>query len=275
MFDAPRDDPDAYFAKARQMGYGATVCPLQPGAGDDSCRACEAAAARHDVVIAEVGAWHNNPISPDDATRETSIANCIAALDLADRVGARVCVNVAGSRGDTWAGPHPGNVGRDAFDLIVESVRRIVDSVRPTRAAYALEAMPFTLPDSPESYVELLDAIDRPSMTAVHFDPVNMIHTPRLAYDTVGFLRRCFELLGPRMRSVHAKDIALRGNLTVSLPEVPPGEGMLDYSVFLRELDRLDPDLPVLIEHLPDAAAYARAAAFVRSAADAAGVVLR
>ncbi len=275
IFDAPRDDPDSYFAKAREVGYGAAVCPLRPGADDVACRACEGAAKRHDVVIAEVGAWGNNPISPDDATRELSVDNTIAALELADRVGARVCVNVAGSRGETWDGPHPDNVSRDTFDRIVESVRRIVDAVKPTRTAYALEAMPFTLPDSPETYVELLDAIDRPAYTAIHFDPVNMIHAPRLAYDTAGFLRRCFDLLGPRIRSVHAKDIALRGDLTVSLPEVPPGEGVLNYGVFLREIGKLNADLPVLIEHLPDAETYERAAAFVRSVAERVGVALR
>ena len=275
IFDVSRDDPDAYFARARELGYGAAVCPLQPGANDDACRDCEAAARRHDVVIAEVGAWGNNPISSDEATRERSIAKTVAALELAERVGARVCVNVAGSRGDAWDGPHPDNVSRETFDGIVDSVRRIVDAVRPKRAVYALEAMPFTLPDSPELYVELLDAIDRPAHTAVHFDPVNMIHSPRLAYDTGGFLRRCFALLGPRMRSVHAKDIALRHELTVSLPEVPPGEGMLDYGVFLRELDRLNADLPVLIEHLPDAATYNRAADFIRGEAKRLGITLR
>ena len=49
-----------------------------------------------------------NPISPDDATRARGLETCTARLALAERVGARCCVNVAGSRGETWDGAAPG-----------------------------------------------------------------------------------------------------------------------------------------------------------------------
>ncbi len=59
------------------------------------------------------------------------------------------------------------------------------------------------------------------------------------------------------------------------LSEVPPGQGMLDYRTFLRELDRLDPDTPLMLEHLADAGQYAAAAEHVRSTAGRVGVELR
>ena len=37
--------------------------------------------------------------------------------------------------------------------------------------------MPYLLPDSPDSYLALLEAVDRERF-AVHLDPVNMINTP-------------------------------------------------------------------------------------------------
>ena len=46
---------------------------------------------------------------------------------------------------------------------------------------------------------------------AVHFDPVNMINSPELIYDNGKFLRHCFEVLGPFIEGIHAKDIILRG----------------------------------------------------------------
>lgn len=38
--------------------------------------------------------------------------------------------------------------------------------------------------------------------------------------------------------------------LTVHLEEVRPGLGVLDYATYLRELDRLPGEVPLMIEHL-------------------------
>jgi len=49
--------------------------------------------------------------------------------------------------------------------------------------------------------------------------------------------------------------------------EVRPGLGDLDYRTFLTELDRLAPDLPLMLEHLPRAEEYAAAATHIRGVA--------
>ena len=92
-------------------------------------------------------------------------------------------------------------------------------------------------------------AIDRPQF-AVHLDPTNLINSPAKFYDNAGLLRECFAKLGPHIRCCHAKDITLANELTVHLAEAIPGQGALDYRVLLTELDRLDPDTPILVEHL-------------------------
>jgi hypothetical protein len=51
-------------------------------------------------------------------------------------------------------------------------------------------------------------------------------------------------------------------------------KGEVDYLELLTELDRLGPDLPVMLEHLPNQGEYDLAAAFVRSRADQLGVGL-
>ena len=56
------------------------------------------------------------------------------------------------------------------------------------------------------------------------------------------------------------------------LDEVRPGLGSLDYRTFLRELDKLDPDTPLLLEHLPAEEEYALAARYVRSVAQEIGI---
>jgi sugar phosphate isomerase/epimerase len=190
-------------------------------------------------------------LDPDPARRAANVEANIRALALADELGVVCCVNIAGSFSTTcWDGPHPRNLSEEAFELTVQNVRQIVDAVKPKRTFYTLETMPWTIPDSPDSYLRLIKAIDRP-MFGVHLDPVNLINCPARYYRNAEFLRECFSRLGPWIVSCHGKDILMRDQLTVHLDEVRPGLGVLDYKVFLQELSRLPRDVPLILEHLP------------------------
>lgn len=259
----PYADPDGWIAALKKYGYRAAYCPLDATADDATVRAYVRAAAHADIVIAEVGAW-SNPMSADDAERKSAIQKCQTQLDLAERIGARCCVNIAGSRGPRWDGPHPLNLTPETFDLIVETTRQIIDAVKPTRTFYTLEPMPWMYPDSPDSYLALIRAIDRPAF-AVHLDPVNWVCSPQRYFANADLLRESFAKLGPYIKSCHAKDIILRETLTTHLDECCPGQGYLDYGVFLAELNRLDPDTPLMLEHMTEEKDYLAGAAYIRS----------
>ena len=265
------DSPDAWVELLRARGFRTAYWPLADAAPLDEVDAYAAAAAAAGISIAEVGAWRANPLSRDDATRAAGLARCKTQLALADRVGAGCCVNIAGSLADTWDGPHPDSLTADTFALIVDSVREIVDAVSPQRSYYSLEPMPYLLPDSPDSYLALLEAVDRERF-AVHLDPVNMINTPAKYYDNAGFIRACFDKLGPHVRSVHAKDMTITSDLTLHMPERRPGLGGIDFRAFITQMQRLDPDTPFLVEHLDTDEEYVAAVAHVRAVADELGV---
>ncbi len=274
------NSPEEWAAAHRNLGYGAAYCPLQPGAPREQIAAFAQAAAAAGLIISEVGAW-SNPVSPLDAVRQRSIAHCQACLALADEIGAQTCVTISGARGPQdeasltapgWDGPHPNNYAEDIFDLIVETARQIIDAVKPRRSCFALETMPWMYPDSPESYLELLHAIDRPQGFGVHLDPVNMVSSPQRYLANTLLIRTCFELLGPYIKSCHAKDVRLGGRLTVHLDEVCPGDGALDYPTYLEEASRLNPNLPIMLEHLHHPEDYDRAAAHLRGVASELGL---
>jgi sugar phosphate isomerase/epimerase len=258
-------DPDTWIKQMQKRGYRAAYCPVDADAPDDLLQSYMAAARQTDIVIAEVGAW-SNPISPNEKERTEAISYCQQQLDLADRIGARCCVNIAGSRSEQWDGPDPDNVSDDTFDLIVETVRAIIDAVKPTRTYYTLETMPWVLPDSPDTYLSLIQAIDRPHFAA-HLDPVNLVNSPRRYYRNGDLIRECFKKFGAHIKSCHAKDIRLEPELTTHLNEVRPGLGGLDYAVYLSELAKLD-GVPLMLEHLETAAEYRQAAKHVRKVAD-------
>jgi sugar phosphate isomerase/epimerase len=213
----------------------------------------------------------NNMLDPDAGKRRANIEANVRALAVADAVGVRCCVNIAGSLNPTrWDGPCAGNLSDEVFTQTVDNVRTIIDTVKPRTTRYSIEPMPYVIPDSPDSYLKLLKAVDRPAF-AVHLDPVNMINCPQRYYDNAAFLRECFAKLGPWIVSCHAKDTLMEERLTVHINEARPGLGRLDYRVFLEEMSRLPADTPLILEHLP-AEEYAAAQAYVLTVAREGGL---
>lgn len=248
----------------KQSGYNAAYCPVGSDADSSTIKAYESAAKKADIVIAETGAW-SNPVSPDEKIRNEALDKCRKQLALADEIGARCCVNIAGSRGAKWDGPDKNDLTPETFDMIVDSVREIIDAVKPERTFYALETMPWMYPDSADSYLALIKAIDRKAF-AVHLDPVNLICSPQRYFNNGALLRECFEKLGAYIKSCHAKDIILHDNLTVHLDEWRrPGSGALDYAVYLEELDKLQHEVPLMLEHLPNEEEYRLGAEYIRN----------
>jgi sugar phosphate isomerase/epimerase len=263
----PTHNPEEWIKRIQEKGYSAAYCPAI--SGDDPAEIADycKAAADAEIIIAEVGAW-SNPISRDDEVRKATIKNCQVKLALADEIGAKCCVNIAGSRGAKWDGPHADNFSDDTFQLIVDSVREIIDAVKPRNTFYALETMPWIFPYSADTYVDLIRAIDRKEF-AVHLDPVNIIASPQLYYDNANVIKECFSKLGRYIKSCHAKDISLSNNLTVLLSETRPGLGNLDYRVYLQQIKMLDKDIPLMLEHLPSMEEYKLAADYIRSLSNA------
>ncbi len=256
-------NPDEWIQLLGQEGYTAAYFPVERS-GEEAQEYAKAAVAA-DIVIAEVGAW-SNPLAEEETERKKAIALCQERLALADQVGARCCVNVSGSLSSKWDGPHPDNLTPHTFDAVVESVRTIIDAVDPVRTYYTLEPMPWMYPDSADSYLALLKAVNR-SRFAVHFDPVNLVCSPQLYYQNAAMIRDFVRKLGPHIKSCHAKDILIRESLTVHLDEVRPGLGELDYRTLLTELAKLDPDTPLMIEHLQAKQEYVAAGQYIRSVA--------
>lgn len=275
-------DPDAYAAAHRAFGYSAAYMPNVQLANRDEVRAIAAALARADVVIAEGGAWRNI-VAHDAATRKANLDYACHQLALGDEMGAGAVVSYLGSVGhkdDPWQlsnnydyGPHPDNQTEEAFQRAVDTARYVIDTVKPTRCKFSLEMVQWLVTDTPENYLRLLRAIDRP-MFGAHIDAVNMVITPRLYFNSGKMIRDCFELLGPYIVSAHAKDIVMQGgpgNVCFHFDEVVPGEGNLDYRAYVTALDALGRQVPLMLEHF-DVPGYRRGLAHIKAVAKEAGV---
>lgn len=272
------DDPEAHVAECRRRGYRAAPCPAVSLAESDKIRTIKQAFADADIVIAEVAAWVN-PLDPDPEKRRQNLKTIAETLALADELGAVCCATVAGSLNgdggwDSHVGHHPDNFTATAFDAVVEWVGQVLEEVKPRRTRLTLEMSPWTILDGPEVYLNILEAVNHPGL-GVHLDPANAVRDARLYYSTTELLNRCFDLLGAWVRSCHAKDVhyALDAR-TVAIMEVPPGKGNLDYRTYLKRIDQLSPDVPLILEHLASEQEYEEAAGFIRTTAREAGVTI-
>ena len=272
--EKPYKDPEEWVGYAKDLRYSAVLSPVD-SADDHAARQEYLRAAKgNDLLIAEVGVWRNT-LSKDDKERGAAMEYAKAQLALAEELGASCCVNIIGSRSDTaWDGFSPENYDDDVYAMAVDGIREIIDSVAPERTYYTIEPMPWMLPDSPEKYLQLIKDVDRKGF-AVHLDFVNMINCPERYLRSNEFIKHCFDLLGPYIRSIHAKDVLMEQAYTTLIHETIPGKGTLDHRYIMKLAEKLGPDTPVFVEHMSGYETYKEAAAYLRTKAEEAGVFVK
>ena len=262
------DDPVELAREHRRLGYSAAYCPTVKLAETEKLNAIEKAFAANNVVIAEVGAWVNM-LEADAAKRKQNLDYVIERLAIADAVNARNCVNIGGSfNPKQWDGPDPRNVTKEYFDATVENCRQVIDAVKPKRTKFTIEMMGWSLPDSPDSYVQLVKAIDRAGF-GVHVDICNIINSPERFYRSAELIAETFRKLGQWVCSCHAKDLAGKN---VHFIETIPGRGGVDYRAYLRGIMKYSPDAPLMLEHLSKPEEYEEGKHYILHIANELGI---
>ena len=254
VFDAP-PDPEGLALAHRKLGYRAAYCPGRrferygphPRHRGGLCQA-RRGDCRSGTLVQPGGC------RPAKRRRQPGRGDRRAGPGRGRRC--RCCVDIAGSFSRaSWFGPDPDNFSPRFFDAAVENARKIIDAVKPKRAKFCYEVMGWSLPDSADSYLKMIKAVDRKAF-GVHLDPCNLINSPEKFYGITAVLNECFDKLGPWIVSCHAKDLTWDVEMNVHFREVCIGAGSMDYRTYLRRLAALAGDVPLMIEHMKDAAEY-------------------
>ena len=255
--------PHEWAEKLVSLGCKSVVFPVDSSAEDSLIDAYVKAAHEHDLLIAEVGVWRN-AITENETERKENIAYSVRQLQLADAIGARCCVNITGAVGGLrWDGGYAENYSQKAWDLSVSMIQEVIDKAAPKNTFFSIEPMPWMIPSSPEEYLRLVEDVHRDKF-GVHLDIINMINCPDRYFFADAFLEKTFELLGPHVKSCHLKDVQLLDEFTFQLRECACGEGSFPIQHYLDYASKIDPDMPMIIEHLKNDAAYESSTIFVR-----------
>jgi len=245
------------------LGLGSVVFPLNSKEKESRIQEYAQAAKEADLLIAEVGIWCN-AIDADPTKAKENLKYSIEQLALADRIGARCCVNVVGAySGTRWDGPCRDNFSKEEWKKSVKMIQTVIDEVNPKNTYYTIEPMPWMIATGPEEYLNLIEDVARDRF-AVHMDIINMINCPDRYFFPEEFLEKCFGMLKGKIKSCHLKDVNLRGDFTFQLRECACGEGEFPIGRYIELAHLEDPDMPMIIEHLHGDNEYRTSVDFVK-----------
>ena len=69
-------------------------------------------------------------------------------------------------------------------------------------------------------------------------------------------MTECFDKLGTHIKSCHLKNVHLSQAFTLQMQETACEKGDLRLEKYAQLIEQLDPDMPVIIEHLESDAEY-------------------
>lgn len=255
--------PQEWAVKHKTLGLEAINFPLSYENEDTLIDKYVKEAKKNNLVIAEVGVWQNT-LDPNENVRKKAVDYAVGQLRLADRIGARCCVNIIGARGSRWDGAYKDNFTKETWSLGVRSIQEIIDRVNPKNTYFAIEPMPWMFPTGPDEYLQLLESVDRERF-AVHMDIFNWITTPRRYFFNEEFIYECFEKLGDHIKSCHLKDVKMEEDYTLHFRETGVGEGGINIRCLIEKGLSFDENMPFIIEHLNTDQEYLSSARYIKA----------
>jgi sugar phosphate isomerase/epimerase len=234
---------------------------LNPGYARRIRRILEA----RNIAVAVLGCYIN-PVHPDPDEREKMLRSFEEHLRyVRDFGGALVGTETGSRKADcTW---HPDTEKAETFDLLCNSIERLVKTAEKCGSIVAVEAVAdqHTI-SSIEKMSQLLRRIPSPALKVI-YDPVNLIPAAGLPEDQEQFFTRAFEAFGDDIAAIHAKDFCFEGGKKQG--DLPAGTGDLYYPALLKIIQRRKPGIDILLENSIPAKAW-ETMAFLREIAKAA-----
>ena len=235
----------------REWGYTGIFTRLR---ANDPHQLPVAASQRFVDILADAGIEHvmatgywQNLIHPDDAERTRAVETLCRALEFAAQLGARCIDTGPGSmnpRGP-WT-PHPDNWASWAEPNLVKSLKRASEVAATVGVYIHLEGHQFVTLRDAVVMARVIDAVGSP-WVRVDMDPVNWI-TLDSYFRNGDAIDEMFDTLDTRVGSGHSKDITLWDRHTVHLDTVPTGQGEIDHGRYIHRLERLDPEMYLIVE---------------------------
>jgi sugar phosphate isomerase/epimerase len=214
------------------------------------------------ISIAVLGCYIN-PVHPDPEAREKMLRSFEEHLRFAGDFGCALVGTETGSLNPDCS-YHPGTEKPETFDLLCESLERLVKTAEKCGSIVAVEAVAdqHTI-SSVEKMRALLGRLASPALKVI-YDPVNLIPQAGLCEPQEQFFLRAFEAFGDHIAALHLKDFRFEGGRKKG--DLPAGTGILEWKTLLGLTLRKKPGVDLLLENSVPATAMGTIA-FIRETA--------
>jgi sugar phosphate isomerase/epimerase len=266
-----RGEGDTWAALARRasgLGFRGVSLPFDPTWGE-----AELVSMREAFDTAGVGVvaleCDGNFLTPSEEVCRRGFGLLRRALEAGALLNCDHVVTHAGTRHPDPSQPlatHPDNWADAAWDLLVKRVWALLDEVEDVGVRLCFEPHPATTLNTLDSLANLM--ADAASVRVrVALDPAAIIGAEAAAQPTRA-LAEIFASLADTIAVARATDLRLLRSGDEPLVEPAPlGEGVLDYPTYLRLVNALELDTPLIVPLQGSDAAYRTAHAFLAAAA--------
>ena len=253
--------PEEWAEKHWKLGCTAVNFPLDCTASPGDIERYRAASAAYGLTIAEVGADPCRWMAGKG--QQERLLFCKEQLRLAERIQARCCV-ISTQLGCRWEGPaHREGFSPSFLRRTAELLQNILDEVKPVHTSLALVPLPWMLPNSPESCLELAHMVARPAFR-INLELIQLVNNPRDFLFSTELIERCFDLLETWIAVCRMGDLQLDTGCPFGMRKVTLGEGGLDLSQYLRRIFQTGQDLPLMVGPMTSREAYADSLEYLR-----------
>jgi sugar phosphate isomerase/epimerase len=224
---------------------------------EEDCVAIRSQAEGHGVRLAGVSATFN-AIHPDQERRAAETQAAASIIRLAPALGTNLVSLSTGTRDttDMWQG-HPANQDPSAWADLRQTLQVLLRAAGEAGVVLGIEPEEANVVSSATRARRLMDELADDNLKIV-LDPANLLTAER-AGDQAEILQHAFQILGPDIVVLHAKDFSADGH-------VAAGRGLLDYGTYLELVDRHGVRRPLMI-HEVEESDVPRARDFILNAA--------
>ena len=214
----------------------------------------------HGLKLYQATGYWQPLTAQNETTRQKAVRILQEALRVARDLGARGIDTGPGSLNPTgpW-NPHPDNWNLESRELLIKSLKESSKAAADNQVYLSLEGHQFVVLENEEVTREVLDAVDSPWVRS-DLDPANWI-TLQTIFRTGEAIDHMFDTLGKHIVSGHAKDVTITNAHTLHLPTTSCGKGMLDFKTYIKRMEDLNPEYPLIVEgssesELPEASMF-------------------
>ena len=197
---------------------------------------------RHGIHISVLGCYINLG-DRDEVQRRPQLERFKSHLRAARDFGCSIVGTETGSLNSDYS-RHPNNSGEEAFQIVLQSVRELVEEAEKCGVNVCIEAVERYVISTPQRLRRLVDEVNSPNLRVI-YDPVNLLWSTNCESEAE-IVEAAHTLLGDHIRIVHAKDFTIADG---AFKELPAGQGRLNYRKILRWVKDRHPDIDVLLEN--------------------------